>query len=279
MRVPTREQTIADAVRLFEKAVYPSGLNATTTWLGIYQTLLWYEPVNWLDFDNLPHIIDADKLRPASPAKKRTWTSPTVWQKRAQAVDQYLATALAYNVEELPNKTDQLMKQPDYDRMQRQNTLGIAFAGILKHVLEKFGSPNASYENEIEAAAIFPGITFPGRSGAPRIDVLATHNTIPRAIISAKWSVRHDRLNDITNECPVYKAAYGRVYRQVHPDLLYFVATNEYDPARLNKMLDDSCVDGVVHVHKTAVVEVCGLNGRLERLMDLADFVSATSSW
>jgi hypothetical protein len=54
---------------------------------------------------------------------------------------------------------------------------------------------------------------------------------------------------------------------------------NEYDPARLNKMLDDTCVDGVVHVHKTAVADVCQLNGRLNRMMDLAEFVAATSSW
>jgi len=103
---------------------------------------------------------------------------------------------------------------------------------------------------------------------------------IPRVIISAKWSVRHDRLNDITNECPVYKAAYARIYRQARRDrLLYYVVTNEYDPSRLNKMLDDTCVDGVVHVHKAAVMEVCNLEGRLTRLIDLADFINATSSW
>jgi len=92
--------------------------------------------------------------------------------------------------------------------------------------------------------------------------------------------VRHNWLSDITNECPVYKAAYERIYRQArHDHLVYYVLTNEYDPSRLNKMLDDSCVDGVVHVHKTAVVDVCKLDGRLTRLMDLADLVNATFSW
>jgi hypothetical protein len=79
---------------------------------------------------------------------------------------------------------------------------------------------------------------------------------------------------------PVYKAAYERIYRQTRRDhLLYYFATNEYDPSRLNKMLDDSCVDGIVHVHKAAVVEVCGLDGRLTRLIDLADFIDTTLSW
>ena len=278
--MPTRKQTVADAIEVFEHAVYPSGLSAATSWLGIYQTLLWVEPVHWSGFSDLPHIIDADKLRPSSPAKKRTWTKPSAWQRRAQMLGTYLAEQLGCSFDSLPNKTDLLMKQPDYEGMQRQNTLGIGFVGLIKHVLERFGSEAVSYRTEVEAVEVFPGITFPGRSRAPRVDLLAECSDIPRAIISAKWSVRHDRLNDITNECPVYKAGYERIYRQRgRSRLLYYVVTNEYDPSRLNKMLDDTCVDGVVHVHKAAVVEVCGLNGRLARLIDLADFVKATSSW
>lgn len=278
--MPTRKQTIADAIQIFENAEYPSGLNASTAWLGIYQTLLWYEPVNWLGFTDLPHIIDADKLRPASLAKRQTWKRPSAWQRRAQALAEYLANQLGCPSSSVPHKTDLLMKQPDYVGMQRQNTLGIAFVGLTKHILEKFGSPDISYEIEIEASTIFPGIAFPGRSGTPRIDILAVRDNIPRAIISAKWSVRHDRLSDITNECPVYKAAYERIYRQARRDhLLYYVITNEYDPSRLNKMLDDTCVDGVVHVHKPAVVDVCQLDERLTRLMDLADFINSTRSW
>lgn len=278
--MPTREQTIADAIQIFEDAEYSSGLDAATAWLGIYQALLWYEPINWLGFSDLPHIIDADKLRPASPAKKRTWTSPNAWQRRAQALNVYLAEQLGCPIDSIPGKTDLLMKHPSYAGMQRQNTLGIAFTGLIKHVLEKFGSATVSYETEVEAATIFPGITFPGRSTTPRIDLLVGRNNVPRAIISAKWSLRHDRVNDITNECPVYKAAYQRIYRQTSRDhLLYYVVTDEYDPARLNKMLEDTCVDGVIHVHKTAVIKVCGLNGRLTRLINLADFVSMTLSW
>lgn len=278
--MPSREQTIADAIQIFENADYPSGLTPSTAWLGIYRTLLWYEPVNWVGFTELPHIIDADKLRPSSPAKKRSWKKPTAWQRRAQAVERYLAQQLGCPVSYVPSKTDLLMRQPDYNGMQRQNTLGIAFAGIIERAVEKFGPPTLSYETEVEASTIFPGITFPGRSGTPRIDLLAKQDNIPRAIISSKWSVRHDRLSDLTNECPVYKAAYERIYRQTRRGhMLYYVLTNEYDPARLNKILDDSCIDGVVHVHKAAVVEVCKLNGRLTRLLDLEDFINATSTW
>ncbi len=279
--MPTREQTIADAVQILDNAVYPSGLNTTTAWLGIYQALLWYEPVHQSGFDTLPHIIDADKLRPSPSAKSRPHNSPSVWQQRAKAIDEYLAQQLGCAVEDVPAKTDLLMRLSGYQGMQRQNTLGIAFAGLIKHVLEKFGSNHLSYQSEVEASTIFAGITVPGRSSTPRIDLLSAHDGVPRAIISAKWSVRHDRLNDITNECPVYKAAYQRIYRQSRRghDLLYYVVTNEYDPSRLTKMLDDSCVDGIVHVHKAGVVDVCGLNGRLADLIDLAEFISSTERW
>jgi hypothetical protein len=277
--MPTREQTIADAIRILESAIYPSRLRIESVWLGIYQTLLWYEPVNRAGFDLLPHIIDADKLRPSLAAKGRTHAGPSVWQQRAQAINTYLAQHLGCPVAEMPSKTDLLMKSPDYAGMQRQNTLGIAFAGLIKYIMEKFGAQQSVYRSEVKASTIFAGVTVPGRSSTPRIDLLATRGDVPRAIISAKWSVRHDRLNDITNECPIYKAAYQRIYRQSRRELLYYVVTNEYDPSRLTKMLDDSCVDGIVHVHKAAVADVCGLNGRLTRLIDLVDFVQSADNW
>src|SRR5262245_54589155 len=90
--MPSREQTGRDAIRIFEHADYPSGLSAATAWLGFYQTLLWYEPVNWVGFTELPHIIEANNLRPSSPAEKRTWTRPNAWQRRAQALNIYLVS-------------------------------------------------------------------------------------------------------------------------------------------------------------------------------------------
>jgi hypothetical protein len=278
--MPSREQTVKDAIRIFEHADYPSGLSVATAWLGIYQTLLWYEPVNWVGFTQLPHIIEADNLRPSSPAERRTWTRPKAWQRRAQAFNTYLAEHLACPAISVPDKADLLMKHPDYAGMQRQNSLGIAFPGLIQYILEKFGPAMLSYETETEAAAIFPGITFPGRSGTPRIDLLVKRGNIPRVMISAKWSLRHDRMNDITNECPVYRAAYERIYRQVRrARFAYYVITNEYSRGRLKKMLSDSCIDGVVHVHKAAVVDVCQLDGQLANLMDFVDFINATSKW
>ncbi len=154
--MPSREQTVADAVRIFERADYPAALDATAVWMGVYQTLLWYEPINWLGLTDLPHIIDADKLRPASPARRRNWTSPGAWQIRAQAVSEYLAAQLNCPAESLPTKTDRLMHDPHYEGMQRQNTPGIAFAGLVRYVLERFGSPRNSIRDRGRSLGGFP---------------------------------------------------------------------------------------------------------------------------
>ena len=164
------------------------------------------------------------------------------------------------------------MKHKDLKGLQRQNPLGIAFAGLIRHILHKFGNSSLSYDLEVNDNDIFPGITFPGRSTTPAMDIYVSDDQgLPKAIISVKWSVRHDRINDLTNECPVYKAA---AQRQSRIKLSYFVVTNEFDPARLTKLLQDTCFDAVVHVHKPAVTEVCGLDGRLSNLKDLTDFVN-----
>lgn len=275
--MPTREQTNEEAIQLFHELAKPTHLELSSAWLRIYQILLWFEPVNWLGYTMLPHIIDADKLRPNSPRQQLSWSKPKIWQRRAQWISDYLGNELGCAIEELPDKTDLLMKKPNYQGLQRQNILGTAFTGLIKHVLEAFGAPNIHYGNEVEGTKIFPGVAFPGRSSTPRIDILAEREGTPLAVLSAKWSLRHDRLSDITNECPIYKASYQRIFRtSERPQLRYFVITNEFDPARLNKILDDTCADGVVHVHKPAVTEICQLDGRLDKLIDLEDFVKQT---
>ena len=59
----------------------------------------------------------------------------------------------------------------------------------------------------------------------------------------------------------------------------YVVITNEFASARLRKLLHDSCVDAVVHVHKPAIVAVCGLNGPLQALLDLTDLIARSHNW
>jgi len=271
--MPTKPQTIADAIQIVRGAHYPEGFSSTTAWLGIYQALLWYEPVNVAGFTSLPHIIDADKLRPS--AARRRGATVTAWQRRAQAFEQYLADNLGCAPAAVESQVDRLMHLPAYEGLQRQNPLGTAFPGLVRFILETFGNSTVTYDVEVDATHIFPGITMPGRSTRPMIAILVHWDGRPIAIISTKWSVRHDRINDITNECPIYKAAAMRS----RVPLAYYVVTNEFDPARLSKMLGDTCINNLIHVHKQGVMTASRLNGRLTAMFDLADFVRVTTAW
>lgn len=269
--MPPRDETIRRAIEFFNDSRYPTGLTPATAWLGFYQTLLWYEQVNHLGYTTLPHIIDANNLRPASPTQAEKWRTKRAWQKRAEALNAYIASHLGCDELEVQDHMDRMMR--NIGEMQRQNSLGIAFAGLMKYFLERFGATGITYETEVPAKDIFPGIVLPGRSDKPCIDVFVRREGTPMAIVSTKWSLRHDRLNDLTNECPIYKAAYSQVFRQTRQaHLRYYVATNEFEVSRLTKLLDDTCIDGVVHVHKQAVQTVAGLNGELDRFIDLSEF-------
>lgn len=261
------------SLNLFQKAAYPNGLNGNNAWLGIYQVLLWYEPVGSGSITALPHIIDADKLRP--PLYRPAGRAVSVWQQRAQAAEQYLAQQLGCQPNQVQGYVDLLMRQPTYLGVQRQNPLGIAFPALICHILRTYGNSAVSYELEVPAQTIFPGITVPGRSPNPKIDIVVRSQNRVRAVISCKWSLRHDRLNDISNECPTYKQAASWTRTQID----YLVITNEFDPARLNKILDDSCVDALVHVHKPLPNMVCGLNSRLVHMLDLVDLLARSQTW
>jgi hypothetical protein len=170
---------------------------------------------------------------------------------------------------------DKLMRLPAYAGLQRQNILGSAFAGLVKHALEFFGSQEVTYALEVAGEKAFPGVQLPTRTGEPFIDILVRKQGRNRGIISTKWSIRHDRINDLTSECRAYKNA----ARFTDTQIFYYVATNEYDPARVEKPLTDKCIDGVVHVHKPLVTAVGGLNDRLDELLDLSELIEQSNHW
>ncbi len=247
-------------------------MTSNSVWLGIYQALLWYEPVQALPGRNsLPHIIDANRLT-AAPTRGG---KPKAWQAYAIAVEEYIAGRLGIDSGRVPDIVDRLLKLPAYRGLQRHNILGSAFAGLVKHVLEQLGHAGLTYELEVNGDKAFPGVQLPTRTGTPFIDILVRKNGRNVGIISTKWSIRHDRINDLTSECRAYKNAGAWTDTKI----FYYVATNEFDPARTDKLIQDKCINGVVHVHKPLVTEVCGLGQRLTELLDLSELIHQTSSW
>jgi hypothetical protein len=255
-------------IREFDTAVYPGGLGPAleTVWVGIYQVLWWYE-------HGFLHIREANDLKKAT------------WQRRAGAAESYISRSVGIDSAELQGAVDRMMRLPRWKSLQRQNPLGKGFRVLVGEILSRWGDRRFSYREEENAALWFPGITMPGRSETPRIDVLAvdTAARTPRAVVSCKWSIRHDRISDPTNECTSYKSA--AIQRQLM-DLRYYVVTNETDVQRLDKVVNQPCVDALVHVHLDLVRNVYGgLPTTLEqaisrgRCLDLVEFVHQTAGW
>jgi len=82
------------------------------------------------------------------------------------------------------------------------------------------------------------------------------------AIVSTKWSIRHDRLRDLLDEC--------RVYKDHRPTVKFLVVTNEFMPARLKRLIENPCIDKVFHVNQDLVKRVNNGDGRLSGLEDLS---------
>ena len=142
--MPTRIETLTAVTRIFDSSTFIGGRpTGASAWSGIYQALLWYEPIATIPGRTaLPHIIDANRLTQPLSAKGEL----RIWQARAVAVEEYLARQWGVEPAGVSDMVDKLMKLPTYAGLQRQNILGSAFAGLVKHSLELFGSQAVTYE-------------------------------------------------------------------------------------------------------------------------------------
>ena len=240
--MPSRQE-YADVAR---QVLAPHWMDASTVWRGLYQLLMWFD-------HGVPHIMDGDKLARGK------------WRERAEAVHAALAKEFQCAADEVPNKVDLLLKSSIFSKPpQRQNPLGIGFVSSLFVLLEHFSPEDYRFlPEEAIGKTVFQGIREAPRS-APDIVVVRGDREI--AVISAKWSLRHDRLKDLKDECNYFKTLMG--------SLKFYAVTNEYNPARLTKVLEDYRIDGLFHPCRTLVVDVAQVDGRLARLMDLSKLLT-----
>lgn len=260
-------------VECFDNARYPGGRAASLehAWLGIYQVLWWYHHVDSQNVHVL-HVREANDL------------SKAIWQKRAAVLESYIADAIDVEPRELKFHFDRMMKLDRWKGKQRNNPLGNGLRVLLSELCRRFANPEFDWVEEQDASALFPGIAMPGRSQRPKMDVVALRKDDgrPRAIISCKWAFKHDRISDPTNECQEYKAA--AVRRQIM-DMEYFVVTNEMSVSRLDKIINQPCVNQLVHVHLPGVAKLEPPSDLMAnaiatgRMVDMVDFVRDSAKW
>lgn len=213
---------------------------ADDIWVAFYRLLLDYA-------HGVPRITDSNRLKRG------------IWRKRAQQVEQALAAAMHCQAEQVANRLDVFMRHLYPPGTQRMNPIGIAFACAVVHLIQRFSA--GSYEWKMEARIgvdVFPNLTGFRRKS---VDIVAFRWSNPFAVISTKWGIRHDRVRDPQEEADTYK-------REV-PSLKFLVVTNEFDSARLQKLLTYPTIDGVFHVRRELVWKAYG--GITDELADLKD--------
>lgn len=239
--MPTREQIMAFVRQLFDQWIR----TADDIWLAFYRLLLDY-------VHGVPRITDSNRLKRG------------IWRGRAEQVEQALAAAMQCKTREVPKRLDVFMRQLYPPGMQRMNPVGIAFACAVVYLIQHFSTGGRNYKWKIEAKIgidVFPNLTDFRRKS---VDIVALRRGDPFAVISSKWGIRRDRIRDPQEEADTYK-------REV-PLLKFFVVTNEFDSARLQKLLTYPTIDGVFHVRRDLVWQVySGMPNELADLKDLAE--------
>ncbi|HZQ07438.1 MAG TPA: hypothetical protein VFD70_12735 [Anaerolineae bacterium] len=157
---------------------------------------------------------------------------------------------------------DQLMRRIYAPNTQKMNPVGIAFAVAIVYLIQKFA--HGSYHWHLEARIgtdVFPSLANFRRKS---VDIVAFRENDLYAVISSKWGIRHDRIRDPQEEADTYKV-------QV-PAVKFYLVTNEFDNARLQKVLNYPTIDGVFHVKRDLVWQVYGQSAEsLRGLRDLTE--------
>lgn len=285
----------------FEDSLYPSGRpTPSEAWLGFYQVLWWFvgdplllrlealkaevgahSPELYIAAETVAAHFRESGEEPRLHIREANDLRKPIWVERAKQAEQYIADALGVPRVDLPQLFERMMRLDRWSGQQRNNPLGNGLRMLICESLRRWGNPLLSYQEEQLATDWFPTIKMPGRSKQPKVDVVALKDGDPRALISCKWSIRHDRISDPTNECQEYRAA--AIKRQLA--FSYYVLTNEMDWQRLEKVLNQPCVDALVHVHLDLVEHLAGgqkseMRAAREqgRILDLREFITHTSA-
>jgi hypothetical protein len=237
--MPTREEIMTFVRQLFDRWIR----TADDSWIALYRLLLDY-------IHGVPRITDSNRLKRG------------IWRERAEQVEKVLTTNIQCKNRELEKHVDVFIRKLYQPGIQRMNPIGIAFACAVVYLIQRFST--GKYEWKLEAkigTEVFPNLTGFRRKS---VDIVALHHGVPFAIISSKWGMRHDRIRDPQEEADTYK-------REL-PSLKFFIVTNEFDSARLQKVLTYPSIDGVFHVRRDLVWQAYGgMTDELSNLKELTE--------
>lgn len=250
--------------------------NAATAWHGIVLLLLsceiWRQ--GWRPFRDVVVYREANDFR-SGPR------GPNAVLRRAERLTAFLAKELAVPRASLCRTISAYWRHPQVRALQPHNLAGHAFRSLTVHILETFGDPGITYEEEVNPHSEFPGHTFTTRSHHPKIDIVARRSNVTVALISSRWRYRHDRV-DVVEEA----MAYAPAAKRHNPNCSLYASVGEFSPNRLDKVLINcppiqahGALAAAVHFAPQLVTGGLNENGRMTHLKSLEWLIDETFSW
>jgi hypothetical protein len=265
------------AVDMFSDLRIQYGLSKTTAWQGIARLLMSCNVWN----DGWEHFHDVVVYRERNDFKLNANGQPNTYLTRAEGLTSYLAQSLGVPRAELCATIGRYWSHPEILTLQPHNLVGHAFRSIVLKILEFFGDPALVYNEEVDPHLLYPGTVFHTRSREPRIDVVASRNGTPVALISARWRYRHDRV-DLVDEAIAYTPAGRRRNRHCK----FYAVVGEFAPNRLDKVLahcppdnPHPAINAAVHFAPELLWSGLDENGRTQCLKGLNWLIDETYNW
>lgn len=267
------------AVDLYAELAQRHALTSGNAWHGIARLLLttrvWRSGTGWCPFHNV--VV----YRESNDFKYRPDGTPSAVMNRAEALTQYLAETLGAPRAEIDQHIGLYWRQPAISSLQPHNLVGHAFRSLIVTILERFGDPGITYEEEADPHADLPGYDFATRSPDAKLDIVARRNGRLVALLSARWRYRHDRV-DLVDEA----LAYAPAARRQNQHCRLYAVIGEFAPNRLHKVLTN-CPPAMPHAALSAAVHFApeliwnGLheNGRTSCLQNLEWLIQQTAEW
>jgi len=247
-------------------------------WLAISKLLVTceiWEGGQWKPFFEAPVLMERNNYKLSKSGVANRYLAD------AQAIRQFLASALAVPDGEVCGQIGIFFQQPGVSRLQPNNLRGHAFRSLVAETLAVFGDPELDVQEERRVHELFPGWDFGNRSRDARVDITVLRHGRVVAMVTTRWTYRHDRV-DMIDEARAYLPA----ARNGNRNARFFGVTAEVGTARLKKVIDETvavhpnaAITRLVHLNPAMPGPVIGNNGTLAHLMSLTDFVQDSWTW
>lgn len=266
------------AVELYGKLLSEHGWQLDRAWLAISALLMtctiWREG-EWRALFGAPVLKESNEYR-----LKRTGM-PNKALAEALQVRQSIAAALSVDEDTVCSVLGQFFRRPETHGLQPNNLRGHAFRSLVAETVAHFGDQELEVFEEVPPRDIFPGFDFGNRSKDARIDIVVKRGFRPVALITTRWTYRHDRV-DIIDEARAYVPAARGLNRYCR----FFGVTAEFGTARLKKVIgqtapvmQNSAINRLVHLNRLLPGDLIGKNGELRMMWSLEEMVRDSVNW